>query len=66
MGIAITAAIFSAVKTSAMASRLLDGGIATLLQPIGARAAPNRVDLGDLWALPMLALAWLYASHRRP
>jgi hypothetical protein len=64
-GIVLTAASFTAVKTSPLASRLLDGGIATLLRPLGNRTAPNCVDVSDLCALPMLALAWLYARRRR-
>jgi hypothetical protein len=62
-GIALTAAIFVAVKTSAAASGVLDRDIAFLLQPFGVRTAPNRVDVTDLCALPMLALAWLYARR---
>jgi hypothetical protein len=62
-GIALTATIFIAVKTSATASRVLDHDIALLLQPFGVRTAPNCVDVTDLWALPMLALAWLYAQR---
>jgi hypothetical protein len=62
-GIALTAAIFIAVKTSATASRVLDRDIALLLQPFGVRTARNCVDVTDLWALPMLALAWLYARR---
>ena len=62
-GIALTAAIFIAVKTSAAASRVLDRDIAFLLQPFGVRTAPNRVDVTDLCALPMLALAWLHARR---
>lgn len=62
-GIALTAAIFVAVKTSATASHLLDHDIAWLLQPFGLRSAPNRVDVTDLCALPMLALAWFHARR---
>ena len=62
-GIALTAAIFIAVKTSAAASAVLDRDIALVLQPFGIRTAPNRVDVTDLCALPMLALAWLYARR---
>jgi hypothetical protein len=70
-GIALTAASFLAVKTSVAASHLLDRDIAWLLQPFGLRSAPNRVDVTDLCALPMLALAWLHArrstlASRRP
>src|SRR6478609_7581541 len=43
-GIALTAAIFIAVKTSAAASAVLDRDIALVLQPFGFRTAPNRVD----------------------
>lgn len=63
-GIALTAAILIAVKTSASASRVLDRDIALLLGPFGVRTAPNRVDVTDLWALPMLALAWLHARRK--
>ena len=49
-GIALTAAIFIAVKTSAAASGVLDRDIAFLLQPFGVRTAPNRVDVTDLCA----------------
>jgi hypothetical protein len=63
-GIALTATIFVAVKTSPLASRVLDHDIALLLGPLGARTAPNRVDLTDLCALPMLAAAWLYARRQ--
>ena len=63
-GIAVTAAIFVAVKTSASASRVLDHDIALLLGPFGIRTAPNRVDVTDLWALPMLVLAWLHARRK--
>lgn len=62
-GIALTAAIFVAVKTSATASHLLDHDIAWLLQPFGLRSAPNRVDVTDLCALPMLAVAWVHARR---
>jgi len=62
-GIALTAAIFVAVKTSAAASAVLDRDIALILQPFGFRTAPNRVDVTDLCALPMLALAWLQARR---
>lgn len=62
-GIALTAAIFIAVKTSATASAVLDRDIALVLQPFGIRTAPNRVDVTDLCALPMLALAWLHARR---
>jgi hypothetical protein len=62
-GIALTAAIFVAVKTSVTASHQLDRDIARLLQPFGLRSAPNRVDMTDLCALPMLALAWLHAQR---
>jgi hypothetical protein len=65
-GIALTATIFMAVKTSATASRVLDEDIALLLQPFGVRTAPNCVDVTDLCALPMLALAWLYARRFAP
>ena len=64
IGIALTGAIFIAVKTSAAASHLLDRQIALLLQPFGVRTAPNRVDVTDLCALPMLALAWIYARRK--
>jgi hypothetical protein len=63
-GIALTATIFMAVKTSAAASHVLDREIAFLLGPLGVRTAPNRVDPTDLCALPMLALAWLHARRR--
>jgi hypothetical protein len=63
IGIALTAAIFVAVKTSVTASGVLDRDIAMLLQPLGVRSAPNRVDVTDLVALPMLALAWLHARR---
>ena len=63
-GIALTAAIFIAVKTSATASRVLDHDIALALGPFGMRTAPNCVDVTDLWALPMLALAWLHARRK--
>jgi hypothetical protein len=62
-GLALTATIFIAVKTSAAASRGLDQGIATLLLPLGVRTAPNHVDPTDLCALPMLALAWVHARR---
>ena len=62
-GIALTAAIFLAVKTSATASAVLDRDIALVLQPFGIRTAPNRVDVTDLCALPMLAFAWLHARR---
>jgi hypothetical protein len=62
-GIALTATIFIAVKTSVTASRMLDGDIAMLLQPLGIRSNPNRVDVTDLFALPMLALAWYHARR---
>lgn len=65
-GIALTATIFIAVKTSVTASRVLDHDIAMLLQPFAIRTAPNCVDVTDLWALPMLALAWLYARRMAP
>src|SRR5262245_14763405 len=65
-GIALTAAIFIAVKTSATASSVLDRDIGLLLRPFGIRAAPNRVDVTDLCALPMLGLAWLYARRKTP
>jgi hypothetical protein len=65
-GIVLTAAIFVAVKTSVTASRLLDRDIAWLLQPFGLRSAPNRVDVTDLCAFPMLALAWLHARRSIP
>lgn len=60
-GIVVTAAIFIAVKTSPAASHVLDRDIALLLQPLGLRTARNCVDVTDLCALPMLALAWLHA-----
>ena len=63
-GIALTATIFIAVKTSAAASHVLDRDIARLLAPLGLRTAPNRVDVTDLVALPMLAAAWLYARRK--
>jgi hypothetical protein len=63
-GIALTATIFIAVKTSASASRALDHDIALVLGPFGIRTAPNCVDVTDLWALPMLALAWLHARQK--
>src|SRR4051812_25133379 len=63
-GIVLTATIFIAVKTSAIASRVLDHDIALLLAPFGIRTAPNRVDVTDLCALPMLAAAWLYARRK--
>jgi hypothetical protein len=62
-GIVVTAAIFIAVKTSPVASHLLDRDIALLLQPLGLHTAPNCVDVTDLCALPMLALAWLHARR---
>jgi hypothetical protein len=64
IGIALTATIFIAVKTSAIASGLLDRDIARLLAPLGIHTAPNRVDVTDLCALPMLAVAWLYARRK--
>jgi hypothetical protein len=64
IGIALTGATFIAVKTSAAASHVLDRGIALLLQPFGVRTAPNRVDVTDLCALPMLALSWIYARRK--
>jgi hypothetical protein len=64
IGIAVTATIFVAVKTSPAASGVLDRDIARLLAPVGIRTAPNRVDLTDLCALPMLPLAWLYARRK--
>lgn len=63
-GIALTATIFIAVKTSPAASHGLDGAIALLLAPFGVRTAPNHVDVTDLCALPMLAAAWLYARRK--
>lgn len=63
-GIALTATIFIAVKTSLAASQVLDRDIALLLGPLGARTAPNRVDVTDLCALPMLAAAWLHARRK--
>jgi hypothetical protein len=65
-GIALTATIFIAVKVSVTASGVLDRDVAILLQPFGIRTTPNRVDVTDLCALPMLALAWLYASRKAP
>ena len=62
-GIAITAILFTAVKTSAAASGVHDAGIAMLVRPLGMFPAPNRVDTTDLCALPMLALAWLHARR---
>lgn len=64
VGIALTATIFIAVKTSATASGRLDHDIERLLRPFGVRTAPNRVDVTDLCALPMLALAWLHARRK--
>src|SRR5205085_11132169 len=52
VGIALTATIFVAVKTSTTASHVLDRDIAMLLQPFGIRFMPNRVDVTDLCALP--------------
>jgi hypothetical protein len=63
-GVAATAVVFIAVKTSVAASRVLDRGIAVLSQPLEMHLAPNCVDASDLCALPMLALAWLYARRR--
>jgi hypothetical protein len=63
VGIALTATIFIAVKTSVAASLVLDRDIAMLLQPFGLRSMPNRADVTDLCALPMLALAWLHARR---
>jgi hypothetical protein len=62
-GIVVTGAIFIAVKTSSAASHVLDRDIALLLQPLGLRTAPNCVDVTDLCALPMVALAWLHARR---
>jgi hypothetical protein len=64
IGVALTATIFIAVKTSAIASGMLNRDIALLLAPVGIRTAPNRVDPSDLCALPMLAVAWLYARRK--
>ena len=61
-GMALTAAIFIAVKTSAAASGVLDHDIATLLQPFGIRRRPTAWT-SPICALPMLALAWLYARR---
>jgi hypothetical protein len=64
IGIAITAAVFTALKTSAAASTVHDAGIATLVQRFGMFPAPNRVDTTDLCALPILALAWMHARRK--
>jgi hypothetical protein len=63
-GVALTATVFIAVKTSPVASGVLDRDIALLLAPFGIRTAPNHVDVTDLCALPMLAAAWLYARRK--
>jgi hypothetical protein len=63
-GLALTATAFIAVKTSAVASRVLDHDIALLLAAFGVHTAPNRVDVTDLCALPMLALAWVHARRK--
>lgn len=63
-GISLTATIFIAVKTSRVASGVLDHNVALLLAPIGIRTAPNHVDVTDLCALPMLGAALLYARRK--
>lgn len=61
IGAAITVVVFTSVKTSAAASGLLDALCAALGSLVAFHSAKNRVDPSDLFALPMVLLACLWA-----
>jgi hypothetical protein len=64
IGCATAVVGFSLVKTSAAASLLLDRACAALGGLVAFQSPKNRVDASDLIALPMVALAWLWAKKR--
>jgi len=68
VGATVTVVVFTLVKTSPAASRLLDALCAALGSLVLFHSPRNCVDPSDLFALPMVLLAclWARAVDRRP
>ena len=63
-GLALTAALLVAVKSSWLASDLLNAIVQPLSARLGLHTRPNLADASDLIALPVLWLAFAFFASR--
>ncbi|MGD8926049.1 MAG: hypothetical protein PVG20_04330 [Thioalkalispiraceae bacterium] len=63
LGSSLTALVFTLVKTSTPISEYMNIALSSITNATGFGASYNIADSTDLVALPMIAVAWLYASN---
>lgn len=59
-----TTLVLGAVKMLPAVSGVLNSALRAFWSPWGLTPRSNQMDASDLWALPMVVLAYIYAIHR--